>query len=61
MWKVFRIVIKGDYERVVVVCGVWHVFVLVDILKYKVIKDNVLFKGIFKKKIKIIWIFWSYN
>lgn len=61
MRKVLRTVIKGDYERVAVVCGAWHAPALVDIAKYKVTTDNGLLKGISKKKIKTTWIPWSYN
>ena len=50
---------KENFERIVVVCGAWHVPALDDMPKVK--DDNELLKGLPKVKVECTWIPWTYD
>ncbi len=60
MRKVLRKTIKGNYQRIAVVCGAWHVPALREIGRFKVAADNQRLKGLPKTKVQAAWIPWSY-
>lgn len=59
MRKMIRAAQKENFERIVVVCGAWHVPALSDMPKVK--DDNELLKGLPKVKIECTWIPWTYD
>lgn len=59
MRKMIRAAQKENFERIVVVCGAWHVPALSDMPKVK--EDNELLKGLPKVKIECTWIPWTYD
>jgi len=59
MRKMIRAAQKENFERIVVVCGAWHVPALDDMPKVK--DDNELLKGLPKVKVECTWIPWTYD
>lgn len=59
MRKMVRAAEKENFERIVVICGAWHVPALRNMPKVK--EDNELLKGLPKVKIECTWIPWTYD
>lgn len=59
MRKMIRAAEKDGYQRIVVVCGAWHVPALANMPKQK--EDNELLKGLEKCKVETTWVPWTYD
>ena len=56
MRQTIRKVQKEGFEKIVIVCGAWHIPALADLKKYKISHDTALLKGIKKIRTKATWI-----
>ncbi|CAB4880455.1 unannotated protein [freshwater metagenome] len=57
-----RTAIKDGFERIVVVCGAWHVPALVDATNTKQARsDTALLRGMPKTKVAITWVPWTHR
>ena len=56
-----RNAIKNKYERIVVICGAWHVPALNDLSAYPHKNDRAILKGLKKIKTEATWIPWTYE
>lgn len=59
MRKTIRNAEKEMFQNIAVICGAWHVPVLINMPKQK--EDNDLLKGLPKVKVECTWIPWTYN
>lgn len=59
MRKTIRQAEKEMFQNVVIICGAWHVPVLINMPKQK--EDNDLLKGLPKLKVECTWIPWTYS
>lgn len=59
MRKMIRQAQKEMFDRIAVICGAWHVPVLVEMPAQK--EDNELLKGLAKVKVECTWIPWTYG
>ncbi|MET8000536.1 DUF5682 family protein [Nonomuraea glycinis] len=60
MRKTLRAALKEGFERIVVVCGAWHVPALTEPLP-PVKDDNALLRGLPKVKAELTWVPWTYG
>ncbi|WP_181958089.1 DUF5682 family protein [Nonomuraea mesophila] len=60
MRKTLRAAIKQGHERIVVICGAWHVPALAEPLP-PVGADNALLRGLPKVKAELTWVPWTYG
>lgn len=60
MRKSLRAALKEGFERIVVVCGAWHVPALTEPLP-PVKDDNALLRGLPKVKAELTWVPWTYG
>nr|WP_201761723.1 DUF5682 family protein [Nonomuraea sp. K271] len=60
MRKTLRAAVKEGHERIVVICGAWHVPALAEPLP-PVGADNALLRGLPKVKAELTWVPWTYG
>ena len=59
MRKAIRVAQKEGRERIVVICGAWHVSALAEMPSAA--SDNDLLKGLPKMKVEVTWVPWTYH
>ncbi|MDO5053439.1 MAG: DUF5682 family protein [Pseudoclavibacter sp.] len=58
MRKALRAAIRAGHERIVVVCGAWHVPAL-ELKRFPATADNRLLRGLPKTKVQAAWVPWT--
>jgi hypothetical protein len=60
MRKTVRAALKAGYERIVVICGAWHVPALTHPLP-PAARDTALLRGLPKVKVELTWVPWTHG